>query len=134
MSSTSTWGFACFSGLGVGWADCERGALAKKDVIDLYIGLGFAGDLAGDLLVAIFEDGLGDAARRVCTRAGLLPTPRAPFDMLVSVPLLGRPEGGECETTSSSVSDESTIGFLRAARGLTIPPRVDRSWNHGAAV
>jgi hypothetical protein len=112
-----------FSGLGVGCDDCERGTLLKKEVIGLYIGLALAGDLAGDFLIVDALDGLGDAAR-VCDRVGLFVSPRAaPVDLLVSAPLLGGAGGGEGDS-SGSESDESTIGFFRAARNLAMPPRI----------
>lgn len=43
--------------------------------------------------------------------------------MLKRVPLLGRFGGGEC-WSSSSVSEESTTGVLRAARSFPMPPQV----------
>jgi hypothetical protein len=90
----------------------------------LYIGLGFAGDLAGDFWVAD-PAVLGEAARRACVRDGFgFDSPRAPFATLSRVPLFGRVGGGVCET-SSSESEESTTGCLRAALGLPMPPRAD---------
>ena len=123
MSSMSSIDMAGFSGLGVGCVACDRETLLKKEVIGLCIGFG----LAGDFLVVAAFDGFGDAAH-VCERVGLF-SPRAPFDVFVSVPLLGRSGGGVCES-SASESDESTIGFFRTARSLAIPPRVDQSEAH----
>jgi hypothetical protein len=123
MSSMSSTDVTGFSGLGVGCTDCGRGTLLKNDVMGLYVGLGLAGDLAGDFLVvaaaaaAAALGSFGDAAR-VCERVDFFVP--APFDMLVSVPLLGRDGGGEFEASSSSESDESTIGFFRVARTLTM--------------
>lgn len=127
ISSTSASGVAALSGLPVGCTDCDRGTLLKKDVMGLMEDLGLAGNLAGEFLAVVF-DGFGDAARRVCVRVVLTSRP-ARLDMLASEPLLG---GGEC-VSASSESDESTIGFLRAARGLTIPPRVERPRRNTAA-
>jgi hypothetical protein len=94
MSSISSGGTASFSGLGVGCTLFARGALQKKEVMGLYIGLGFAGDLAGDFWVAD-PDVLGDAARRVCVQGGFgFDSPRAPFVTLNKVPLFGRVGGG----------------------------------------
>lgn len=84
----------------------------------LYTGLGFAGDLVGDFLVDTLDGGL------TC--------PCAALEMLVSVPLLVRLGGGEC-VPASSESDESTTGCFRAARGLTMPPRGDRSGRRSVA-
>lgn len=114
MSSISSGRAAGFSGLGVGCSDCDGGMLLKKDVMGLYTGFGFAGDLAGDFLVAG------------------LPSSLAPFDILARRPLFGRFGGGE-RVPSVSESDESTTGFLRGARGLPIPPRDDRSGRRLAA-
>jgi hypothetical protein len=119
MSSS---GVAVFSGLGVGCNDCDWGALVKKDVMGLYIGLGFPGDLAGDFWV---DDtgALGEPARRVLGR-GAFVSARAPSGTLSSVPLLGRRVGGECEASSSD-SEDSTTGCFRAVLGLPITPRID---------
>jgi hypothetical protein len=122
MSSTCSCG-AVFSGLGVGCIRCGRGTLVKKEVMGLWIGLGFAGDLA--LAGDFWADGarvLGEAARRVWVRAGFA-SPRAPSLTLNSVPLLGRRAGGVCGS-SASESEESTTGCLRTALGLAIPPRL----------
>ena len=84
----------------------------------LYIGLGFPGDLMGDFLDG--DDGFDEEASRVCALGGFGPT-WTPFGTFNSVPLLGRFGGGEDDP--SSLSDETTIGFLRAAaRGGAIPP------------
>jgi hypothetical protein len=123
ISSTCSCGVALFSGLGVGCSCCGRGALLKKEVMGLCIGLGFAGDLA--LAGDFWADGarvLGEAARRVWVRAGFA-SPRAPSLTLNSVPLLGRRAGGVCGS-SASESEESTTGCLRTALGLAIPPRL----------
>jgi hypothetical protein len=131
MSSTSSIDRAGFSGLGVGWVACDRETLLKKEVMGLCIGFGLAGALAGDFVVVDTAlDGFGDAAR-VCERVGFF-SPRDPFGVFVSVPLLGRSGGGVCES-SPSEPDESTIGFFRTARSLAIPPRVDRSEEHSTA-
>jgi hypothetical protein len=122
MSSTSGSGVAGFSGLGVGWGGWPRETLLKKEVMGLYIGLGFPGDLAGDFCEAGAE-ALGEHARLACEPVGF-ESPRVPLETLSSVPLLARRGGGEGEP-SPSESDESTTGCFRAARGLPIPPRIE---------
>ena len=128
MSSMSSRGVAAFSGLGEGWASCVRGAWAKKDVMDLYSGFGFAGDLAGDFLP-------GEAAFRRAARVGFA-SPRAPFATAGSVTLLGRVGGGGGEfDASSSESDERMTGFFRvAARGLPIASQDIWPGKHSAAM
>ena len=108
MSSIASSGVADFSGLGVGWVDGARGALLKKEVMGLYIGLGFPGDLAGDLWVDADID---------------LEAPRVPLVTAGSVPrALGRLRGGVFGSSASD-SDESTTGFFRAAAALGLPIR-----------
>jgi hypothetical protein len=97
----------------------------------LWIGLGFPGDLAGDFWVDAADDGFGDTARLVCTRAGLASLlPCTSVDELASVPLLG-PLGGGGELPS--LSEESTMGCLRAARDFTMPPQLGRAIGRSAA-
>jgi hypothetical protein len=124
----SSRGVAAFSVLGEGRASCVRGAWAKKDVMGLYSGFGFAGDLAGDFLP-------GEAARRGAARVGFA-SPRAPLATEGSVPLLGRLGGGGGEfEASSSESDEMATGFFRAAaRGLPIPSQDVWPGKHSAAM
>lgn len=119
ISSTSSIDRAGFSGLGVGCSDCERGILLKKEVMGLDAGFALAGDLAGDFLVGTARDRVGEAAR-VWDRVS------------VSVPLLGRAGGGVCESSASD-SDETTIGFLRVARSLAMPPPFDGPGEHSNA-
>lgn len=91
------------------------------------MGFGFAGDFAGDFVVALDDWGFGEGLRPVPDPVSL-EFPRAPFwDKLVKVPLLGRlGGGGESRPLlpSPSSADESTMGCLRAARGLPMPPEV----------
>ena len=70
------------------------------------------------------DDGSGDTARLACPRVALaLLLACTSVDELVSVPLLGLFAGGEL----LSVSEESTIGCFRAARGFTMPPQRGRT-------
>ena len=70
------------------------------------------------------DDGSGDTARLACPRVALaLLLACTSVDELVSVPLLGLFAGGEL----LSVSEESTIGRFRAARGFTMPPQRGRT-------
>lgn len=93
--------------------------------------MGFPGDLAGDFWIDAAEDGFGDTARLVCTRVALaLLLPCTSVDELASVPLLGLLGGGG---ELPSVSEESTTGCLRAARGFTMPPQLGRTIERSAA-
>lgn len=130
ISSTSSIDRAGFSGLGVGCSDCERGILLKKEVMGLDAGFALAGDLAGDCLVGTARDRVGEAAR-VLDRVAFF-SPCAPVATPVSVPLLGRAGGGVCESSASD-SDETTIGFLRVARSLAMPPPFDGPGEHSNA-
>ena len=87
------------------------------------MGFGFPGDFAGDFFAAGEDgfDGFDEEARRVCAPV---------FATLSSVPLFGRFGGGErCPASSSlslSLSDDTTMGFFRDARGGTMPPQLCR--------
>lgn len=84
------------------------------------MGLGFAGDLAGDLVVTREVCGLGEDARGLRDLVALGP-PRAPFCVVtITGSLLSRLDGGG-ESWPSLSSSDSTMGCFRAARGLPIP-------------
>lgn len=126
ISSTSSIGVIAggFSGLELGRVEEGGGTLLKKDVIGLWIGFDFAGDLAGD-----FDGDLGVTFPRadercVSGRRGFDSPPTSSCNLLISVPLFGRLRGGDESRASPSSSDESTMGCLRAARGLPIPPQL----------
>ena len=111
----------------------ERAKLGmRKPSMEVGLDAGFAlaGDLAGDFLVGTARDRVGEAAR-VLDRVAFF-SPCAPVATPVSVPLLGRPGGGVCESSASD-SDETTIGFLRVARSLAMPPPFDGPGEHSNA-
>lgn len=77
------------------------------------------------------DDGFGDTARLACPRVALaLLLACTSVDELASVPLLGLFAGGD---ELLSVSEESTIGCFRAARGFTMPPQRGRTEMRSAA-
>ena len=80
----------------------------------------------GDVWIDAIDEGFGEAARLVCTRVdlALLLLPCTSVDEPASVPLLGLLGGGG---ELPSVSEESTMGCLRAARGFTMPPQLGRT-------
>lgn len=86
--------------------------MRKKDVIGLLAGL--AGDVCD-----VGSGGLGEKARLVWARDALELAAWVSDGALSRVPLFRRLGGGGA---LSSESDEGTIGFCRAVRGLTIPP------------
>jgi hypothetical protein len=124
MSSTCSSGEGPFSGLRVGWRGCDRGALLKKEVMGLYMGFGFLGDLAGGGFEVDGTEALDEPACRVWVREAFA-SPRAPSARLKSAPPLGFRRGGVCDPSWSVSSEESTIGCFRAALGLPMPPRVE---------
>jgi hypothetical protein len=103
-------------GTGGGCVDGARDALRKKDVIGLLAGL--AGDFCD-----VGGGGLGETARLVCARDVLELVAWVSDGALSRVPLFSRLGGGGAGGVVSSESDESTMCFCRAARGLTIPPQ-----------
>ena len=74
---------------------------------------------AAFFFLAVGEDGLGEEARRVGGLEGFV----SPRVRLSWAPRLGRFGGGECWTLSS-LSEETTTGCFRTARGLPMPRRL----------